>query len=99
MNRGERLFWKVSMFRSAIALLTLLGGCSLFPLTEADCKPASWRERGYADGFGGSHRQDMRYIPECRQRYGVEIGWAEYLAGWQDGYNEWDRLNNGMRRH
>ena len=87
------------MNRFALALFVLLGGCALFPLTEADCKPASWHSRGYADGFGGSHRQDMRYIPECRERYGVEIQQAEYLAGWQEGYNEWERMSNGMRGH
>jgi hypothetical protein len=87
------------MGRFPLALLVLLGGCALFPLSEADCKPASWHERGYADGFGGSHRQDMRYIGECRERYGVEIRQEEYLAGWQEGYNEWDRMIGSMRRN
>jgi hypothetical protein len=30
-----------------LALLVLLSGCALFPLTEADCRPASWQQRGY----------------------------------------------------
>jgi Protein of unknown function (DUF2799) len=84
------------MSRVALALLVLLGGCALFPLSEADCKPASWRERGYADGFGGHLRQDLRLLSECRARFGVEIDQTQYLAGWQDGYNEWDRLIGSM---
>ena len=87
------------MLRFLVVLLALLGGCSVFPLTEADCKPASWHQRGYADGFGGSHRQDMRYTTECLARYGVEIRQEEYLAGWQEGYNEWDRMIGSMRRN
>lgn len=98
MNSIQRLFSKTSVPRSVILLLVLLGGCSLFPLSEADCRPASWRERGYADGFGGHPRQDMRYLPECRERFGVEIDRVEYLAGWQEGYNEWDRLIGSMQR-
>ncbi len=77
-------------------LLLLLGGCALFPLSETDCKPASWRDRGYADGFGGHPRQDLRLVPECRERFGVEVARDEYLAGWQDGYDEWDRLIGSM---
>jgi hypothetical protein len=78
------------------ALLTLLGGCSLFPLTEAECKPASWRERGYADGFGGHPSQLMRLSAECKRRFGVEVPEAEYLEGWRDGYDEWYRLMGSM---
>lgn len=86
----------------ALALLAaVLAGCALFPLSEADCKGVDWRSRGYADGFGGHPRQDMRLIPECRARYGAEIDQPAYLEGWQDGYNEWERLINsgGMPRN
>jgi hypothetical protein len=83
--------------RAALLLLLFaLGGCSLFPLSEADCKPASWRERGYADGFAGHPPQDLRLIPECRERFGVEIGREDYLAGWKHGYDEWDRQMGSM---
>jgi len=87
------------MARFAVFLLALLGGCALFPLSEADCKPASWSSRGYADGFGGHPPQDMRLVPECRKRFGTEVAQVEYLAGWKDGHDEWDRLMGSMRKH
>lgn len=80
------------MARLLLILLPFLASCALFPLSEAECKPASWRESGYAHGFGGSHKQDLRLVPECRERYGVEVDLAEYAAGWQEGHLEWDRL-------
>ena len=76
----------------AAALLALAAGCALFPLSEADCRPASWRGRGYADGLSGTFPQDLRLAPECRERYGAEVSVEEYLAGWRDGHDEWDRL-------
>jgi hypothetical protein len=33
----------------------------------------------------------MRLVQECR-RYGVEVPQNEYLEGWRDGHDEWDRL-------
>jgi hypothetical protein len=75
-----------------LALLALLlPGCALMPLSEADCKPASWRERGYTDGYFGNPPQDLRLVPECA-RFGVRVDQDEYLKGWRDGYDEWDRL-------
>jgi hypothetical protein len=83
-----------------VLVCVCLPGCALFPLSEADCRPPSWRQRGYDDGFGGSYPQDLRLIPECRSRYGAEVSQAEYLEGWRDGHLEWERLNESMgRRH
>jgi hypothetical protein len=74
-----------------LLLPLMLSGCALFPLSEADCRPASWKQRGYDDGYFGNPPQDMRLAQECR-RYGVEVAQGEYLAGWRDGYDEWYRL-------
>jgi outer membrane biogenesis lipoprotein LolB len=75
---------------AAVALL-LLTGCALFPVSEASCRPASWKQRGYDDGYFGNPPQDLRLIGECR-RYGVTVSQSEYLEGWRAGYDEWDRL-------
>src|SRR5687768_15463996 len=74
-----------------LALLTLLSSCALFPLKEADCRPASWQQRGYDDGYFGNPPQDIRLVQECR-RFGVQVPQDEYLSGWRDGYDEWQRL-------
>jgi Protein of unknown function (DUF2799) len=81
----------------AVLGLPILAGCALFPVSEADCKPASWRERGYNDGYFGNLPQSMRLTQECR-RFGITVPEDEYLAGHRDGYDEWDRLIGSRRK-
>jgi hypothetical protein len=81
----------------ALIFLAALCSCAAFPLTEADCRPASWRQRGYDDGYFGNNPQDMRLMRECG-RLGIQVAQSEYLAGWQEGYLEWDRLIGSMRK-
>ena len=81
-----------------LVLTVFLAGCALFPLGEADCKGVNWRERGYADGFAGHSPQDMRLVPECRKRFGVEVPREEYLEGWRDGHDEWYRTIGSIER-
>jgi hypothetical protein len=81
----------------ALILCLLLSGCAVFPLSEADCRPASWRQRGYDDGYFGNLPQDMRLAQEC-SRFGIAVPAEEYLAGWRDGYDEWDRLMGSFKK-
>jgi hypothetical protein len=78
-------------------VLLLVGGCALFPLSEADCRPASWRQRGYDDGYFGNFPQNMRLAQECGRR-GIQVAEAEYLEGWRVGYDEWDRLMGSFKK-
>ena len=82
-------------FRIACLLLGLLCGCAFFPLSEAECKPPSWQQRGYDDGFSGAPPQDIRLSQECR-RFGVEMPDKDYHAGYREGRFEWERLWGGM---
>jgi hypothetical protein len=72
-------------------VLPFLAGCAVFPLTEADCRPAGWELRGYADGYGGHPQQYLRLAREC-PRLGIEVSEADYFRGWNAGYDEWYRL-------
>ena len=38
----------------------------------------------------------MRLVEECRRRYAVDVPQNEYLAGWRDGHDEWDRVIGSM---
>ena len=78
-------------------LCLLLAGCAVFPLSEADCRPSSWQQRGYDDGYRGNLPQDLRLVREC-QRMGIQVAQDEYLAGWRAGYDEWDRLIGSIQR-
>ena len=72
--------------RAAAPLLALLlAGCAV------DCTDTNWHERGYRDGFGGHPTQIVRLTQGCA-RQGVTVAEAEYLKGWAEGHNEWDRL-------
>jgi len=82
----------------ALALICVLGGCALFPLSETDCRPPDWRARGFNDGYFGNPPQDLRLAREC-SRYGVTLPQNEYLAGWRDGYDEYDRLWGSMKKN
>ena len=78
------------MPKATITVLTLLiSACALFPASEADCRPASWRQRGYDDGYLGGLAQDMRLAKECAG-FGIVVASEEYLAGYRDGYKEWE---------
>ena len=85
------------VMRALPVLCLLLAGCAIFPLSEADCRPASWQQRGYDDGYFGNLPQDLRLVPEC-QRFGIQVAQEEYLAGWRAGYDEWDRLIGSFRK-
>ena len=75
----------------ALILLSLLGGCALLPLEEADCRGVNWEQRGYRDGYGGHPQQYLRLAREC-PRFGVQVSEADYFKGWDAGYDEWYRL-------
>ena len=82
--------------RAPILCCLLLCGCALFPVSEAECRPASWQQRGYDDGYFGHLPQDMRLAQGC-QRFGVQVAQNEYLAGWRAGYDEYDRLMGSFK--
>lgn len=81
---------------ATLALLAALAGCSVFPLSESECRGVDWQKRGYADGYGGHPQQYSRLSSECKQRFGVVVDEAAYFKGWRDGYDEWDRLWGSM---
>ena len=74
----------------------LVAGCALFPVSEAECRPASWQQRGYDDGYFGHLPLDMRLSQECA-RLGVQVAQNEYLVGWRAGYDEYDRLRGSFK--
>ena len=86
------------MLRIAPILVTvLLSGCAGFIYSESDCRSADWRSRGYDHGYFGNPPQIARVQYDCGS-YGIEVPDTEYLAGWKDGYDEWDRLMGSMRK-
>jgi hypothetical protein len=77
------------ILRPLLLALCALQGCA------ADCSSRNWRERGYADGFGGHPPQDLRLERHC-PRQGVQFSATEYLEGWRDGHDEFDRIQGSI---
>ena len=89
------------MFQRAciLVLVWALSGCAGFVNNEADCRDgsANWRARGYSDGYFGNTPQIVRLEYDCSS-FGIKVAQTEYLDGWKDGHDEWDRLIGSMRK-
>jgi hypothetical protein len=68
-----------------LALLSLLSGCAV------DCTSLDWQQRGHDDGYGGHPPQDLVLMSRCA-RVGVQVSQADYLKGYEVGYDEHIRL-------
>ena len=75
----------------ALILLPLLGGCTAFTFSEAECRSMNWYQRGESEGRGGHPTQIVRLTQQCA-RHGIVAAEADYLKGWEVGHDEWDRL-------
>jgi len=78
-------------FALLAAFLAFVQGCAAWGPSEAECRGADWRARGYDDGYFGNPPQDLWLARSCG-RFGIQPNRDAYLAGWRDGHDEWDRL-------
>ncbi|HVJ12027.1 MAG TPA: DUF2799 domain-containing protein [Burkholderiales bacterium] len=76
------------MKRLVPVLLLSLAGCA--PIGEAECRSTDWYALGEIEGriYGMRPRIDQ-YADQCG-RHGVQPGEKEYMAGWLEGYREWE---------
>ena len=77
-----------------IALCALAAGCA--SMTESQCRSANWYEQGQSDGLLGQQAKIDTYAYQCRQ-FGVQPAEKDYLAGWTDGYAEYNRRVSGSK--
>ena len=73
--------------RALLPAVALLAGCA--PMTEQQCRSASWYQAGEQDAltYGLRPRIDQ-FAYQCT-KFGVQPDEKEYLAGWQVG--NWER--------
>jgi hypothetical protein len=78
-----------ALTRSALVACVLAGGCA--QMTETQCKAPDWYQLGYRDGdIYGLRPQVDQYAYQCRA-FGVQpSAESTYMAGWVDGYREWN---------
>jgi ribosome modulation factor len=91
MGPADRIHAKPQplVLRAALLALFVVQACA------TDCSSGDWRERGYNDGFAGHPPQDLRLERDC-PRQGVQFSASEYLAGWRDGHDEYDRIRGSI---
>jgi hypothetical protein len=66
-----------------------LPGCAL--MGETECRSTDWYALGERDGliYGSRPRIDQ-YADQCG-RHGVQPSEKDYMAGWTDGYREFEK--------
>jgi hypothetical protein len=78
---------------AACAVTTVAAGCA--QLSETECRASDWYQVGYRDGdVYGLRPQIDQYAYQCRA-HGVQPAEPTYMAGWVDGYREWNKRVSG----
>ena len=71
-----------------IAACALIASCA--QMNESECRAADWYQLGYRDAeIYGLRPQVDQYAYRCRA-FGVQVAEAPYMAGWVDGFREWN---------
>ena len=71
-----------------IAACALLSAC--VQMNESECRATDWYQLGYRDAeIYGLRPQVDQYAHSCRA-FGVQPAEATYMAGWVDGFREWN---------
>jgi hypothetical protein len=80
---------KVARISAALALCALAAaGCA--QMSETQCRAADWYQLGYRDAeVYGLRPQIDQYAHQCRA-HGVQPAEPTYMAGWVDGFREWN---------
>ena len=75
------------------AACVLLGGCAA--MSESECRSADWYHLGERDALSYGLRPQLDlYAYQC-SRFNVQPSDKDYLAGWVDGYREWNTRVSG----
>ena len=77
-----------------IALCALAAGCA--SMSENQCRTANWYQQGETDGLLGQQARLDQYKYQCA-KYQVLPVENDYLAGWSDGYAEYNRRVGGSK--
>ena len=73
-----------------ISILAVLMSAGCVSMDAGQCRAADWYQLGYRDGDTyGLRPQIDQYAQQCKT-HGVEVTEERYLAGWVDGYREWN---------
>lgn len=93
MNSSDANLMAVWIRTAAAAGMLALAGCA--QMNETQCKAADWYQVGYRDAdIYGLRPQVDQYAYQCHA-FGVQAAENTYMAGWVDGYREWNTRVHG----
>jgi len=73
---------------SLVLAVVLTAGC--MSMSETQCRSADWYQVAYREAeIYGLRPQIDQYANLCKA-YGVEPSSERYMAGWVDGFREWN---------
>lgn len=81
--------------------LCILGGAGLSgcaTISEDKCLAGNWQELGYRDGSNGVKRDKASKIADTCAKYGVEMDFDTYLAGFNQGLPSYCTYERGFSR-
>ena len=74
----------------ALAVVAVLGAAGCAQMSETQCRASDWYQVGYRDAdIYGLRPQVDQYAYQCKA-VGVQVAENQYMAGWVDGFREWN---------
>jgi hypothetical protein len=80
---------------AALAATLLLAGCAS-SLSESQCLANDWETIGYRDGLGGTQSSALMHHMDACMKHGVTPDRQAYLAGWNDGVEQYCQPGNAF---
>ena len=93
----KRSFLKSSFFSALTAALISSGGLSgCASISEEKCQAGNWQELGYRDGSNGVKRGKASKIADTCAKYGIDMNFDAYLAGFNQGLPSYCTYERGF---
>lgn len=88
MSSTDARLTAASIRALAAGLVLAATGCA--QMTESECRASDWYQVGYRDAeIYGLRPQVDQYANQCKA-FGVQLAENQYMAGWVDGFREWN---------
>ena len=86
-----------SFFSALTATLISSGGLSgCASISEEKCQAGNWQELGYRDGSNGVKRGKASKIADTCAKYGIDMNFDAYLAGFNQGLPSYCTYERGF---
>jgi len=91
---GQTLVKKYFLQRMALLITAFLSSCA--SLSREECLYGDWFALGVQDGRAGQVASQVVFHQDACKNYGVKVDKARYLAGREQGLQQYCQLNNAL---